>query len=208
MGRRRAFTLIELLVVIAIIAILAAILFPVFAKAREKARQSSCLSNEKQIGIASLQYAQDNDEAFMLDIGGTSSTTDRARPEAWYNAIEPYMKSDQILKCPSVGPSTNPWSGILPACDYAANNQALTRSLSEMKFPASQLLIVERRRDKNNLTEGYGDWTWRMTNESDTLTRHNEGTNAGFVDGHTKWLKPTDVGQNSSSNLLAWFDRT
>jgi len=204
---RRGFTLIELLVVIAIIAILAAILFPVFAKAREKARQSSCLSNEKQMGIAFLQYAQDYDETFMLDPGGTSSTTDRASAQAWYNALEPYMKSTQILACPSVGSSTAPWSNILPACDYAANNQVLARNQSEMLYPASQLMVIERRRDKNNLTEGYGDWTWRITNERDTLTRHNEGTNAAFVDGHTKWLKYTDVGQNSSSQRLAWFDR-
>jgi prepilin-type N-terminal cleavage/methylation domain-containing protein/prepilin-type processing-associated H-X9-DG protein len=82
---KRAFTLIELLVVIAIIAILAAILFPVFAKVREKARQISCLSNEKQIGLATMQYTQDYDERFPVDWGSQGSP--------WNVAIEPYVKA-------------------------------------------------------------------------------------------------------------------
>ena|ERR1035438_2069785 len=94
--RRRGFTLIELLVVIAIIAILAAILFPVFAKAREKARTSSCSSNEKQILLAAIQYAQDYDEHFNV---AYNFPTNMNVP--WYQLLQPYMKSMQILYCPS-----------------------------------------------------------------------------------------------------------
>ena len=99
MQPRNAFTLIELLVVIAIIAILAAILFPVFAQAREKARQTSCLSNLKQIGLSALMYAQDFDETFPgTEYGeGTPSS-----PEYfWADAIAPYAKDEQIYTCPS-----------------------------------------------------------------------------------------------------------
>ena len=89
--RRAGFTLIELLVVIAIIAILAAILFPVFAKAREKARQISCLSNEKQLGLGALQYAQDNDECFMQS---------NQNGYGWAETIYSYVKSVGVYKCP------------------------------------------------------------------------------------------------------------
>src|SRR5438045_2165890 len=113
---KNGFTLIELLVVIAIIAILAAILFPVFAQAREKARQISCLSNEKQIGLGFLQYCQDNDETFPygLSLGNGTYT-------AWPDAIQPYMKSTKILSCPDDGPAGAPdpnaadgnaWKGV------------------------------------------------------------------------------------------------
>lgn len=84
------FTLIELLVVIAIIAILAAILFPVFAQARAKARQTSCLSNNKQIGLAVLMYAQDYDESFPL---GAYNTDPNAPVAMWYDFVEPYIKT-------------------------------------------------------------------------------------------------------------------
>jgi len=104
MDRRHGFTLIELLVVIAIIAILAAILFPVFAKAREKARQASCLSNEKQIGLGIMQYVQDNDETFgFVDnlgtalVGGWPGSPDYRR---WQDSISPYVKSSGVFNCP------------------------------------------------------------------------------------------------------------
>ena len=95
---RRGFTLIELLVVIAIIAILAAILFPVFTRAREKARQSSCSSNVRQLGVACFMYAQDYDELLPCDYYACNSSTTHAR---LVGQILPYMKNQQILYCPS-----------------------------------------------------------------------------------------------------------
>jgi prepilin-type N-terminal cleavage/methylation domain-containing protein/prepilin-type processing-associated H-X9-DG protein len=111
---RKAFTLIELLVVIAIIAILAAILFPVFATAREKARQSACLTNEKQLGLAFMQYQQDYDEILppaQINATGTYNWDSLF----WHDLIYPYVKSVVFFNCPSlsgtgaVGPVTTTW---------------------------------------------------------------------------------------------------
>lgn len=129
MRRQRAFTLIELLVVIAIIAILAAILFPVFAQARESARAVSCLSNMRQIGLALRMYSQDSDETYpnnrqgWTTIGGQTGDPLYEGGWNWRNAIQPYIKSKGMLSCPSNpagkpgGPGTFPpetvsnWNG-------------------------------------------------------------------------------------------------
>lgn len=95
---KRAFTLIELLIVIAVIAILAALLFPVFALAREKARQAACMSNLRQVGLAVLQYAQDNDENFVLTERG--GDIDDAHEYYWGDMLQPYIKSWAMLHCP------------------------------------------------------------------------------------------------------------
>jgi prepilin-type N-terminal cleavage/methylation domain-containing protein/prepilin-type processing-associated H-X9-DG protein len=101
-SRGRGFTLIELLVVIAIIAILAAILFPVFAQAREKARQSGCLSNLKQIGTALMMYTQDNDEAYPCNwFGSLWPTVPNGRAYKWMDAVFPYVKNEHVFTCPS-----------------------------------------------------------------------------------------------------------
>ena len=117
MGRtQRAFTLIELLVVIAIIAILAAILFPVFAKAREKARQSSCASNSKQLGTASTMYVQDYDETFPYHYwpagNGSYALPDGRLYQGhigWTCQFYPYIKNKQVFICPSDSKPTNAW---------------------------------------------------------------------------------------------------
>lgn len=94
--KQGGFTLIELLVVIAIIAILSAILFPVFAKVREKARQTSCLSNEKQLGLGFIQYVEDYDETYPTGGGGGNGDLGMG----WAGQIYPYVKSTGVYNCP------------------------------------------------------------------------------------------------------------
>jgi prepilin-type N-terminal cleavage/methylation domain-containing protein/prepilin-type processing-associated H-X9-DG protein len=102
MKRKAGFTLIELLVVIAIIAVLAAILFPVFGRARENARRASCQSNLKQIGLGILQYTQDYDEAMIASWYGDSDVvSDNGDNYKWMDALQPYVKSTQLFDCPS-----------------------------------------------------------------------------------------------------------
>ena len=112
----KGFTLIELLVVIAIIAIIAAILFPVFAKVREKARQTTCASNMRQIGIGILQYTQDNDELYPTGHRGVLG-------EGWAGEVYPYLKSTQVFKCPDdTQPQPAVSGGLTPSIiSYAAN---------------------------------------------------------------------------------------
>ncbi|MBW3634938.1 MAG: DUF1559 domain-containing protein [Armatimonadetes bacterium] len=116
-SRRSAFTLIELLVVVAIISILAAILFPVFGRARENARRSSCQSNLKQIGLGLTQYLQDFDEKMPRSFFGTTNGADkttRAKTK-WMDAIFPYVKSEQLFVCPSQSEEKYRFSGHLAA---------------------------------------------------------------------------------------------
>ena len=113
-GANRAFTLIELLVVIAIIAILAAILFPVFAQAREKARQTSCLSNTKQLGTSLAMYTQDFDETVVLALEWNDWSI-------WTDRVQPYMKNWDIMYCPSGLGKRLPVSWDLPQFRWWAN---------------------------------------------------------------------------------------
>jgi prepilin-type N-terminal cleavage/methylation domain-containing protein/prepilin-type processing-associated H-X9-DG protein len=141
--KHRGFTLIELLVVIAIIAILAAILFPVFAKAREKARQAACASNEKQLGIALLQYVQDYDESYA--IGNTSQ-----RGIGWAGDLYPYVKSTGVFTCPSdtTVPDTNNSPTVISyafsqSTNWSAPGCTTPITLSAFTAPAVTISILE-----------------------------------------------------------------
>ena len=139
----RAFTLIELLVVIAIIAILAAILFPVFQKVRENARRTSCLSNEKQLGLAFVQYTQDYDERYCYGINN-SAAGGKNLGQGWGGQVYTYVKSTGVYKCPD--DSTNPASaaGVTAyPISYAFNANAKGAALSQFNAPASTVLLCE-----------------------------------------------------------------
>jgi prepilin-type N-terminal cleavage/methylation domain-containing protein/prepilin-type processing-associated H-X9-DG protein len=202
--RRSAFTLIELLVVIAIIAILAAILFPVFAQARESARTTACLSNQKQIGHGLTMYLQDYDEVLPAADWGNAykgppftsfgfQTGAGSAPPTWADVLQPYIKNAQVMKCPSDG-SGNPLlnGSAVPGAplSYALNYyfyRTLTAfrgnsdggSLAEIQAPASKIYIAE-------VASNAGIELVRP-DRLDALTRHREGSNYLYVDGHSKW---------------------
>ena len=134
-SHRNAFTLIELLVVIAIIAILAAILFPVFAQAREKARQSSCLSNTKQMGLGIMMYTQDYDETYPQAYWYTNDTDGSAGYNQWSGLIQPYVKNIGIFVCPS-----DPNKGIVPT------NPGLDLQAPRISYVANSAVLPRKRR--------------------------------------------------------------
>ncbi|HEX8551240.1 MAG TPA: DUF1559 domain-containing protein [Abditibacteriaceae bacterium] len=175
---RAGFTLIELLVVISIIAILASILFPVFARARENARRSSCQSNLKQIGLAVMQYAQDYDERTLVQ--------DEDAAYLWFKPLQPYIKSEQVFRCPSVAETWTPPTDR-PASDYVLNG-FFAHSLSMARFSstAQQIMLGERAQDEDHID--YHTWDSDFKDHMQT-ERHLGGANYAFADGHVKWMK-------------------
>jgi len=147
---KRGFTLIELLVVIAIIAILAAILFPVFARARENARRASCQSNLKQIALGVFMYDQDYDEKLpTVSVVDTTANVSASNPYGWADALQPYLKSTQIFQCPSETNSTGtgtlnnltPDPTATNYTDYYINSIAAGKADAQFNSPASTILL-------------------------------------------------------------------
>ncbi len=177
-----AFTLIELLVVIAIIAILAAILFPVFARARENARRSSCQSNEKQIGIAVMQYLQDYDEKYPVQNEAATP------PYLWFTPLQPYIKSTQVFRCPSCSDAAHNSNSTTTPSDYVANG-FFARGYAQAQFQsvAEQIMATERADGATDID--YHPWDPAEFQSHIAITRHLDGANYLFADGHVKWLK-------------------
>jgi prepilin-type N-terminal cleavage/methylation domain-containing protein/prepilin-type processing-associated H-X9-DG protein len=185
--RSKAFTLIELLVVIAIIAILAAILFPVFAQAREKARQISCVSNQKQLSTAVLMYAQDYDETFPYSDWWDSYQNDGTH--GWVNQIQPYVKNLPVFKCPSDGkgltpaPDSSGWCGVFISYVGNASHIGWNGTYSPAVGPIGYF-------DGNSPNMGWmeqgGVAMSRMTRPADTILlteKHGQDTPVGQFPG-------------------------
>jgi len=201
---RKAFTLIELLVVIAIIAILAAILFPVFAKAREQARKSSCLNNEKQIGLSVMQYAQDYDETMpATDFGGMWATSQWSA-YGWgyiFKTFEPYIKSKQVFTCPSANVQNdgdyNLSYGYSEYIYDTNRGKSKLASLANGKFGVAQIVVIAESRFAgifNDWDDGYTNnatypqcFLGRIMLANNDKPRH-EGSNVMYADGHAKFI--------------------
>lgn len=215
--RARGFTLIELLVVIAIIAILAAILFPVFARAREKARQASCQSNEKQIILACIMYKSDYDTRFPQNCTSSSNTGCVAPGWDWMEVIAPYVKNQQLFECPSTEYQISTCAPPVPRSysgrrgGYACNsgrpgvigqigngpfgNSWHRAGPKESTFQDVANLIAITESDS-----GCGMWcgvghagydSGSTTGWDRRRTQHNDGMNVAYYDGHVKFHKRT-----------------
>jgi prepilin-type N-terminal cleavage/methylation domain-containing protein/prepilin-type processing-associated H-X9-DG protein len=223
----RGFTLIELLVVIAIIAILAAILFPVFGRARENARRSSCVSNLKQIGLGVLQYTQDNDEGMP-----------RTYNPGFRDVLQPYIKSKQIFVCPSANnrklPGTetarppeapagkqydgNPLSYYVNVitqwgcggatyfhgCGAWTSQENVFLNISAFSYPATTISIVEAQISKRTEYSiiNTGACVDYSSNADCLWSGHLGTSNFLFMDGHVKSLRPT---RTISGGVNMWY---
>ena len=182
--RKKGFTLIELLVVIAIIAILAAILFPVFARAREKARTASCLSNQKEICLGFKMYTNDYDEKFP---GGGAWVGCSCGGVCYADKIYSYVKNAQIYHCPSDSnlPAGN--LGDASLCSYGYNTNVADVSEAQCEAVASTILTGD--------AVSYTDFRQiTVYNDGDLdADRHSDGANYSFLDGHGKWVRQTQI---------------
>jgi prepilin-type N-terminal cleavage/methylation domain-containing protein/prepilin-type processing-associated H-X9-DG protein len=197
---KRGFTLIELLVVIAIIAILAAILFPVFAKVREKARQTSCLSNEKQLGLAFAQYYEDYDEKWPS--GATTTTTNQVGGFGWVGTLYQYIKSTGLMKCPddstTTGTAVN--GAVTYPVSYGFNSNAAGAADASFTSPASTVALFEVQGVQANVTDTWVSTDLSSDGSSAILTPPTTA-NASFADNGLNLAGVTGI-TYATSNFL------
>jgi len=216
------FTLIELLVVIAIIALLAGILFPVFAQAREKARQAACASNMRQMGLAVLMYAQDYDERLPLAASATATGFLN-----WHHFVDPYVKNKQIWVCPSAAlPIRNIYGDLV--CHYGFNsfylnegvvvsdiytlNNAPGVALAAVQRPAHTVLLADTRAIDGKLPANHLSTYLLPPSQPDADywgrpdARHSDGVIVGLLDSHVKWFRPGGF-YTGQTPMDDWFAR-
>ena len=191
-NQRHAFTLIELLVVIAIIAILAAILFPVFARARENARRASCQSNLKQLGLGLAQYTQDYDERFPFLYWDSSISKWQpvvgSNTGYWGGEIDPYVKNSQIYLCPSK-------QDKIASYVFNCYIQGQARTLSGIDSPSTTTALADSTGDGWWGIDTPGASTYMaLWNSGNCRIKevHLDGANFLWVDGHVKWAAKTN----------------
>ncbi|MFQ6097221.1 MAG: prepilin-type N-terminal cleavage/methylation domain-containing protein [Armatimonadota bacterium] len=236
MRSNSGFTLIELLVVIAIIAILAAILFPVFAKAREKAKQASCLSNVKQLSLGILMYKSDYDGVYPRFCWGQTNCNPVYTASFWPISVYPYIKNKEIFVCPGQSNDgcmpdgvRNHVSGLWTTggMTYGINELLATRTVkdSRLKYPADTLIIADCRclwiggywssPDRSILHRVIASergspcdagCSSRVTPTMVESGVHNSGSNLGFADGHAKWLGGSRIRTISGGGSLRYYD--
>ena len=211
---KSGFTLIELLVVIAIIAILAAILFPVFAKAREKAKSASCLSNCKQLAVAEMMYLQDHDDMmppyYIRDIGGYDYM--------WAYTLNPYTKNSGIFNCPSLSRiydgsgRYNQWPnmsiGINLLLSYPGD-WGNRPNLSDIEAPAEVVAMGDC--TDYCMAPLYITLAWgglgALGSDQPAYWRHTETGNFCFLDGHAKAMKSDEM-EKHVPNIKVWNWKT
>jgi prepilin-type N-terminal cleavage/methylation domain-containing protein/prepilin-type processing-associated H-X9-DG protein len=231
-GRISAFTLIEVLVVIAIIAILSAILFPVFAQAREKARSASCLSNGRQLGMAVQMYIGDYDESFPCSCARNMMMDPMMGDVNWIDTIQPYAKSRQILRCPSDVSPLWRQANMPRLTSYGLNSYVMPVAAPYFGItaagigrPAECVLIAELADpwlqdyfqpmfwgDPPKLTDEMLQMEeWDMVAReplSLARQRHTLGSNFALADGHANWMKFSQTWSQSAGGVptVDWYD--
>jgi prepilin-type N-terminal cleavage/methylation domain-containing protein/prepilin-type processing-associated H-X9-DG protein len=216
---RSGFSLVELLVVVAIIALLAAMLFPAFSRARDNARRASCQSNLKQIGLSLQQYVQDYSSQYPPD----NAISLGASPNGWAFLIQPYAKSIQILQCPSEETAPSPLPSGLGYTDYGANKYILGLHEASLTSPANTIQVLDLIRSDSaswdngtdsgmyfdcrgdstapRATPGAATWLYRPNEKSlfRYAERHLEGGNYLLADNHVKYFKPLSISNNCTA---------
>ena len=217
-ARPHGFTLIELLVVIAIIAILAAILFPVFQKVRENARRISCASNQKQIGLALVQYTQDSDERLVPNDNNDGVTV----TDCYIGFLMPYVKSEAIFTCPDDSKPTRVLGNHLtsyaindvyydnPAIGGLFGSGSAGTPLASIDDPSGTVFLADA--FASNPADPYSYQIAAIVSctlsasppllngqQASVVGRHSGGANCAFLDGHVKWLRMETLCQTKTT---------